>query len=321
MELYPLIFQSIFKEKIWGGTKLNTVLNKNFVPLNTCGETWEISDVEGSISVVSNGNLAGKDLHEILTIFQDKLVGKAIYQRFGNTFPLLVKFIDAQQDLSLQVHPDNALAKARNQGLGKTEMWYMVQADEGASIISGFSEEITSDKYHEMVENHTIMEVLNREKVYQDDVFFIPAGRIHTIGKGCLIAEIQQSSDITYRIYDYDRRDVNGNPRELHIEQALDAIDFQVYPEYKTHWEKEMNQATPVVSCPYFTTNVILADKNMVRNYQGLDSFVILMCLEGKCKVQDVVLDKGDCILIPACFKDILLECISPFKILEVYID
>ncbi len=320
MELYPLLFRSIFKEKIWGGTKLNTILNKNFEPLKTCGETWEISDVEDSLSVVSNGYLAGKNLKEILTEFQDKLVGQHVYQQFGNAFPLLVKFIDAQQDLSVQVHPNDALAAARNQGFGKTEMWYVVQADEDAKIVSGFSEQITPQKYSQMVDNHTIMDVLNHEKATQDDIFFIPAGRIHTIGKGCLIAEIQQASDITYRIYDYDRRDADGNPRELHIEQALEAIDFEVYPEYKIRWDKKMNHANPVVSCPYFTAHIILANENMTRNYQHLDSFVILMCLEGKCKIHEVFLQKGDCILIPACIKTIPFTCLDAFKMLEVYI-
>lgn len=321
MELYPLTFYSIFKEKIWGGQKIQTILNKDFFPLTSCGETWEISNVEGSLSVISNGYLKGKTIREVVEKFQDKLVGKRVFQQFRFDFPLLVKFIDAQQDLSVQVHPNDGLAKSRNQDFGKTEMWYIVQADEGSSVISGFSEKITPEEYNELVKNNTIMEVLNHEQVEKDDVFFIPAGRVHTIGKGCLIAEIQQSSDMTYRIYDYNRKDDFGNKRELHVRQALDAIDFQVYPDYKVRWNRKVNQVTQVVSCSYFTTNVILANKTMLRDYRDLDSFVILMCLEGFCTVRDIHLRKGCCVLLPASFGVVELVCDNFVKLLEVYIN
>lgn len=320
MRLYPLTFETIYKEKLWGGQKIKTILNKDFAPLENCGETWEISGVDGYISVVANGELKGKNLQEILTECKGDLVGHKVYEQYHDEFPLLVKFLDAQKDLSVQVHPNDELAKKRHNSFGKTEMWYVMQADENASLVAGLSQEITPEQYSQRVKDNTITEVLNWEKVVEDDVFFIPAGRVHTIGKGCLLAEIQQTSDITYRIYDFDRKDKDGNKRELHVEQALDAIDFTVHPQYKTSWEKVYNQENTIVDCPYFTTNVFLMDETIERDYSDKDSFVILICLEGEIQLDELNIKKGNCVLVPANFDKITLECHVPSKVLEVFI-
>ena len=230
--LYPLKFDTIFKEKIWGGTKMKDVLGKDFSPLKNCGETWEISGVLGNLSKVSEGPLKGSTLPELIDEFGSELVGKKVLEKYGNEFPLLVKFIDAAQDLSIQVHPDDKLAKTRHNSLGKTEMWYIFQADEGAKLISGFSKDTNKEEYVEFLENGKLTELLNEEEVNSGDCFFLPAGRVHTIGKGLLLAEIQQSSDVTYRIYDFDRTDDEGNKRDLHTDQALDGLDYKSYAVY-----------------------------------------------------------------------------------------
>ena len=225
--LYPLKFKTIYKDKIWGGHKINTYLHKNFGDLPNCGETWEISGVKSDVSVVEGGELAGQSLADLLEQYKDQLVGKKVYDHFGNIFPLLVKFIDANEDLSIQVHPDDKLGKERHNSFGKTEMWYVIEADPGSTLIAGFNKELTQQEYLDTFNSGHLTDVLNKEDVKAGDVFFLPAGRVHTIGKGLLIAEIQQTSDITYRIYDFDRVDDKGNKRELHVEEALAAIDYK----------------------------------------------------------------------------------------------
>lgn len=220
--LYPLTFETIFKDKIWGGQKIKTILGKDFSPLPNCGETWEVSDVDGNLSVVKEGGLQGKSLHELVEQYKGDLVGDHVYEKYGNRFPLLVKFIDANDDLSIQVHPDDKLAAERKSGFGKTEMWYIMQADEGAKLNSGFNREVTQEEYVKAVADNTIQDLLNIETAQPGDVFFLPAGRVHYIGKGLLLAEIQQTSDTTYRIYDFDRVDATtGQKRELHTEQEI----------------------------------------------------------------------------------------------------
>ncbi|MCS7003715.1 MAG: class I mannose-6-phosphate isomerase [Cytophagales bacterium] len=325
VRLYPLKFETIFKNKIWGGQKIRTILGKDFGNLPNCGETWEISGVKGNISVVQLGGLKGKNLVELIDIYKGELVGHKIYKKFGDEFPLLVKFIDANDDLSIQVHPNDELARKRHNSFGKTEMWYILQADKGASLISGFKKRVTKEEYLAHLERKTLEQILNREAVEADDVFFLPAGRVHTIGKGLLLAEIQQSSDITYRIYDFDRRDEKGNLRELHTELALDAIDFDVYPEYKTRYEKKENAIVELVSCPYFTTNLLHFSRPITRNYSRLDSFVIYVCMEGSFTIRYDVseeqrVQKGECVLLPADIKQVELIPETSFKILESYI-
>ncbi|MBK0381644.1 class I mannose-6-phosphate isomerase [Pedobacter sp. SD-b] len=322
--LYPLKFKTIFKDKIWGGQKIKTILNKDFSPLPNCGETWEISGVKSDVSVVANGILAGVSLADLLSKEKGKLIGKKNYERFGNEFPLLIKFIDANDDLSIQVHPDDELAEKRHRSKGKTEMWYVIQADKNAALISGFNQEIDKKEYLKKFNAGEINDILNKEQVAAGDVFFLPAGRVHTIGKGLLIAEIQQTSDVTYRIYDFDRVDDKGNKRELHVEEALDAIDFTYHDEYKTKYQATKNQPIELVDCPYFTTNVLDYTKEVVKDYNNLDSFVIHICVEGnyilKYGVEEIPVQTGDCILIPATIDQVLLKTNSGFKILESYI-
>lgn len=324
LKLYPLKFKTIFKDKIWGGQKIRTVLGKDFGNLPNCGETWEISGVEGNISVVADGHLAGKNLRELIHRFRSSLVGDKIYRQFGDEFPLLVKFIDANDDLSIQVHPNEELAQARHNGHGKTEMWYIFQADGGAQLITGFNRKMTRDKFVDYFERGRIKDVLNYETVFNDDVFFLPAGRIHTIGKGLLLAEIQQTSDITYRIYDFDRVDDKGNKRELHVEEALDAIDYTFHEHYKTAYQNKVNEPVKLVKCPYFTTNKLECTMDIERDYYYLDSFVIYVCMAGELIINydggSVPVKMGDCVLLPAELKKVTLETTQGFKMLESYI-
>ena len=324
MNLYPLTFKTIFKDKIWGGQKIKTVLGKDFGSLPNCGETWEVSGVEGNLSVVAEGELAGKNLKELLQKHQEALVGEKVYQRFGDVFPLLIKFIDANDDLSIQVHPNDALAQERHNSFGKTEMWYIIQADEGAKLISGFNQPMIKEKYQKVFEEGNLMDVLNKEDVHANDVFFLPAGRVHTIGKGLLLTEIQQTSDITYRIYDFDRQDAEGNTRELHVDQALDAIDYQQYDDYKTRYEPNTNEPVSLVNCPYFETLQLHYTHNTKRSFESRDSFTIYIGLEGAvdilCNGQYYPMKKGDVYLIPASISHVELETTSGFKLLESYV-
>lgn len=323
--LYPLQFKTIYKDKIWGGQKIKTYLHKDFGNLPNCGETWEISGVKTDVSVVANGALEGQSLADILEQYQDQLVGKHVYAHFGNIFPLLVKFIDAADDLSIQVHPNDELAKKRHNSFGKTEMWYVIEADPGSTLISGFSQQVDEKKYVEKLNSGHLMDILNREQANAGDVFFLPAGRVHTIGKGLLIAEIQQTSDITYRIYDFDRVDANGHKRELHTELALAAIDYKVYPDYKTEYQPKKNEDVHLVKCPYFTTNVMDYTENVSKDYSNLDSFVIHVCVEGAYTLKynggEFHVKMGECILLPKVIDKVELVTESGFKILESYIE
>ena len=323
--LYPLKFKTIFKDKIWGGQKISTYLHKDFGSLPNCGETWEISGVKSDVSVVADGELEGQSLAELLERYKDELVGKKVYAHFGNIFPLLVKFIDANEDLSIQVHPDDELAKKRHNSFGKTEMWYVIAADPGSTLIAGFNRELNEQQYLDAFNSGHILDILNKEDVNAGDVFFLPAGRVHTIGKGLLIAEIQQTSDITYRIYDFDRLDDKGNKRELHVQEALAAIDYKHYPEYKTNYQPEKNHAVELVSCPYFTTNLLDFTKSASKDYTNLDSFVIYVCVKGEFTVKygdnRYEVKMGECILLPKSIDKVELETAKGFKILESFIE
>lgn len=329
--LYPLTFETIYKDKIWGGQKIKTVLGKDFSglpdrPLPNCGETWEVSDVEGNVSVVKEGNLKGKSLRELLQHYQGELVGKHVYEQYGDRFPLLIKFIDANDDLSIQVHPNDELARQRRSGFGKTEMWYIMQADEGATLNSGFNREVTKAEYVEAVANNTIQELLNIEPARAGDVFFLPAGRVHYIGKGLLLAEIQQTSDTTYRIYDFDRVDATtGQKRELHTELAVDAIDYHHYDHYKTDYEPKLNESVNAVTCPYFVTNVLNFNQAVEHDYSHIDSFVILICTAGSLTVEATggyrtPLKAGQCVLLPASVNNVTLVPDGEMTVLETYV-
>lgn len=323
--LYPLKFKTIFKDKIWGGQKIKTYLHKDFGSLPNCGETWEISGVKSDVSVVNGGALDGESLADLLEQFKGELVGEKVYAHFGNIFPLLVKFIDANEDLSIQVHPNDELAKKRHNSFGKTEMWYVIESDPGSTLIAGFNKELNEQEYLDKFNSGHLTDILNKEDANAGDVFFLPAGRVHTIGKGLLIAEIQQTSDITYRIYDFDRVDDKGNKRELHTEEALAAIDYKHYPNYKTQYQPEKNETVELVTCPYFTTNLLDFTEDTTKDYSNLDSFVIYVCVEGSFTVKtadaEYPVKMGDCILLPKIIEKVDLVTTSGFKILESYIE
>ncbi len=324
MKLYPLKFNPILRPMIWGGNDICKFKNINTEELGI-GESWEISDVKDSVSVIANGELAGKSLTEAIAMFGAELMGEHVLARFGNTFPLLIKFIDASNDLSIQVHPDDDLAQKRHNSFGKTEMWYVINAREGAGLYSGFSSEITPEEYVERVEKNTFMDVLKRYEVKEGDVFFLPAGRVHAIGSGLFIAEIQQTSDVTYRIYDYNRRDKEGNRRELHTELAKDAIDYTVEADYRTHYESKKNEAVDLVDCNYFHTNLLELDAAYTRDVKALDSFVIYICMEGAAILKtedggDLNVKCGESILVPASAGVLEIIPEGQVKMMEVYI-
>lgn len=323
--LYPLKFVPQYQYRIWGGNKLKNILGKEDAPEQT-GESWEISAVQDAVSVVANGFLQGNDLQEVIEVYMGDLVGETVYEKFGDEFPLLIKLIDANEVLSVQVHPDDELARARHQAYGKTEMWYIIQADPGSSLFTGFNKKIDKDSYLDHLDKKSIREVLNEEPVAANDVFFIPAGRVHATGSGLLFAEIQQTSDITYRIYDWDRIDKDGEARDLHTDLAIEAIDFELKENYRTEYQAQNNQASNLVQCPFFTTNLLLIDDKTERNHRDLDSFIIYMCLEGETAIHyggesPETITKGETILVPAEFKQLFLEPVKESRLLEVYLE
>ena len=321
--LNPLKFQPIFKDKIWGGHKIKTVLNKDFGKLPNCGEVWVLSGVDENQTEISNGFLAGNELNELVEVYMGDLVGDKVFRKFGNEFPILIKFIDANDWLSIQVHPDDELAIKRHGSLGKTEMWYIMAADDDSELICGFSEQIDKDQYQSHLDNGTLKSIMNFEKVKAGDVFYMPAGRVHALGPGILLAEIQQTSDVTYRIYDWDRIDKAGMMRELHIEEALDAIDFEVQDDYRSHYDEKKNETVNLVESPYFTTNLIDLDQGIKKDYSELDSFVIFICVEGAFQLKSGEhtenVNQGEAILLPAMLKQAELHPLPAAKILEVY--
>lgn len=320
--LYPLKFKPLLKERIWGGEALQTALGKKLPEGKKIGESWEISGVEGDITKVANGILKGNDLQELIEVYMGELVDDKVYDKFGLEFPLLIKLIDAQDVLSIQVHPDDELSRERHNSYGKTEMWYVVDAVPGASLYVGFKGEVTREQYLDAVQQGNLPELLNRVEVKAGDAYFIPAGTIHAIGKGLLIAEIQQTSDITYRVDDWGRTDDNGNPRQLHTELAVDAIDFGTPAKLNVTATAEKNKAVELANCQYFTTNVVEIDGRLEREYVEFDSFVIYICLSGKLSVQCAEstesLTSGECMLIPASLHSAIID--GQGKILEVYI-
>ena len=319
--LYPLVFQPILKEKIWGGEKLEEHFNKPAHSKNV-GESWEISTVPNDVSVVVNGDLKGNSLQDLVNKYTFKLLGKKNWKRFGNEFPLLIKFIDAKEDLSIQLHPNDELAKKRHNSFGKTEMWYVMQADKDANLIVGFNGDVDKETYLKHLKNNTLTEILNFDKVKEGDTYFIEAGRVHAIGAGVLLAEIQQTSDITYRVYDWDRVDVHGNTRELHNDIAIDAFDFKMVNDFKIDYKKHKNASNKIVSCPFFTTNFIEINSEIPK-HNTYDSFIIYMCVDGNVEIltngSNTMISKVETILIPANIKDFKLK--SDYgRLLEVYV-
>lgn len=323
-KLYPLTFEPILKKVIWGGSDICPF--KGISPVQEgIGESWELSHVEGDCSVVAEGGLAGKSLDELIRTYGKELSGGHVMERFGTRFPLLIKFIDARDNLSIQVHPDDELAKARHNSFGKTEMWYVIKTRPHAFLYSGFSRQIDADEYVRRVQDNTFMDVLKRYDVREGDVFFLPAGRVHAIGAGCFIAEIQQTSNITYRIYDYNRKDKNGNTRKLHTGLAKDAIDYTVHPDYRTHYKAHPNDTVNLADCRYFTTNLIDLDAAITRDYAGLDSFVVYVFMEGDALVADdngheIRMRQGRTVLFPACTGSVTVTPSPKAKFMEAYI-
>ena len=318
----PLKFKALLKQTIWGGDKIIPFKHLDD-HLENVGESWEISGVPGNETVVADGEYAGKKLNELVIEQKDKLVGKANYERFGDEFPLLIKFIDARQDLSIQVHPTDEIAKRQGKERGKTEMWYIMDSDKDAKIYSGLKMQITPEQYKAMVEDDTITDALAQYEVKEDDCFFLPAGRIHAIGTGCFLAEIQQTSDVTYRIYDFKRKDKDGNYRQLHTKEAAECINYTVEDDYRTHYEHKKNEGVTLVECPYFTTAVYDLDEPMTLDYSELDSFVILIGLKGEGTITDnegntVTISAGESILVPATTETLKVE--GTIKMLETYV-
>lgn len=322
--LYPLLFETSLFPIVWGGHRLTQI--KGLPPVDEpIGESWEVSAVPGKSSIVANGPLAGKTLRELTKEYGAELLGESVQKRFGDEFPMLVKFIDAESDLSIQVHPDDEKAMKRHGSMGKTEMWYVVDAKPGTYLYAGFSKSISHEEYRQRVDNGTICDVLAKHPIRMGDAFFIPAGRVHAICGGALIAEVQQSSDITYRIYDYGRMGMDGKPRELHTELAVDVLDYTVHKEYSISYPMELNKTNLVCECEFFTVRLLRLTNVIERNLKHHDSFVVYVCLHGQCKIGDsVVLKQGQSCLVPACCVDMV---ITPegrkgeVELLEVFVD
>lgn len=320
--LYPFVFDPILKEKIWGGNRLETVLRHK--AMNHCGESWEVSGLVGDESVIANGFLAENNLNELLEIYMTDLVGERNYEKYGLGFPLLIKFIDANDNLSVQVHPDDELAKRKYGQSGKTEMWHVIAAEPGAGLYVGFNQKVTKTQYVKAVEEGTLAELLKFYPVQPGDTFMIPAGTVHAIGKGVLLAEIQQPSDVTFRIFDWNRVDDEGNPRELHTAEALEAIDFDLnLGTFKVDYKPELNKTIPLVHSEYFNTNLIEFDQVLTKSFAQIDSFVIYMCLEGFMHLEygdeHIVFKTGDVVLIPAEMEEVTFVPGENARMLEVY--
>ena len=315
------IFEPQLKQTLWGGDRIIPFKHLD-TQMEAVGESWEISGVKGNETIVANGKDKGKSLNQLVREQKGRLVGEENYQRFGDEFPLLIKFIDARQDLSIQVHPDDEIAQRHGKSHGKTEMWYAFASAPGAVLYNGLKQQLTPEVYEQMVENDTITEALARYEVSEGDVFFIPAGRIHAIGAGCFVAEIQQTSDITYRIYDYKRKDKNGNYRELHTKEAAESIDFRIYDNQHINYTLSKNEGVQVVSCPHFTTAVYDLTEPMTLDYSDLDSFVILIAVKGQgkliCEDEEITFQMGDTVLLPATTQEVKVE--GNVKFLETYV-
>lgn len=315
------IFEPQLKQTLWGGDRIIPFKHLD-TQMEAVGESWEISGVKGNETIVANGKDKGKSLNQLVREQKGRLVGEENYQRFGDEFPLLIKFIDARQDLSIQVHPDDEIAQRHGKSHGKTEMWYAFASAPGAVLYNGLKRQLTPEVYEQMVENDTITEALARYEVSEGDVFFIPAGRIHAIGAGCFVAEIQQTSDVTYRIYDYKRKDKNGNYRELHTKEAAESIDFRIYDNQHINYTLSKNEGVQVVSCPHFTTAVYDLTEPMTLDYSDLDSFVILIAVKGQgkliCEDEEITFQMGDTVLLPATTQEVKVE--GAVKFLETYV-
>jgi len=318
---YPLKFDPIYVPKIWGGNRLQKGLKKKNAT-QSIGESWEISGVNDHVSCIANGPHSGMCLDELIKIHKGRLVGESVYDKYQNKFPILIKFLDANTDLSIQLHPDDQLAKKRHNSSGKTEMWYIVQAEKDARIIAGFNKDTTKDDYLSAMENNQLIHLLQEIPVQKGDAFFIAPGIVHTIGAGIVLAEIQQTSDITYRLYDWDRKDEFGNQRELHTEQALEAINFKKGENIQLNYASTDNQSNEIKTCPYFTTNYLPINKQLQKDISQVDSFLIYICIGGKAEFsinnKSETIKAGETVLIPAVCDNVIISA-EKAELLEVH--
>lgn len=322
--LYPLKFKPILKERIWGGRKLAGLLKKTDKMTARYGESWELSSLAHDVSIVQEGFLEGNDLRELIEVYMGDLVGDSVFEKYGTEFPLLIKLIDTDELLSLQVHPDDQLAYLRHDSSGKNELWYVVDAKPEATIMSGFKEDMDKQRFLDLLVQNRILDALNVIETKPGDCFFIPAGRIHCISGGVLLAEIQQSSDLTYRITDWNRRDEHGNARETHLDLALDTIDYSSTENPVIRTDQKDRGKTELIKCPYFTCNLLRFDEKLELDYFFLDSFVAYVCVEGEASIRgngsEWLLKRGETILVPAAIKNIELLPTSKTALLEIYI-
>lgn len=323
-ELYPIKFEPLLKEKLWGGNSLAKNYGKKADMSRLVGESWELSAVQGNLSVVSNGFLAGNNIQEIIEVYMGDITGEAVYEKYGIEFPLLIKLVEAKQALSLQVHPDDKIARERHNAYGKTEMWYILEGENLSKIYTGFNRPVTREIFENSVSEGNLLSLLNVESAEHGDVFFTPAGRIHAIGSGIVLVEIQQTSDITYRLYDWDRKDTKGKSRDLHIDLAIDAIDYNAAGMNKILKKPEPDKTEKIVSCPYFTTNLLQFSSIIRKDYNILDSFIIYICVAGEFLIHwengAEPVTKGETVLLPAMITNVVLEPRPEARLLEVFI-
>lgn len=321
--LYPIRFRPVLKETLWGGSALRERFGRKAKAGTTVGESWEISGMPGASSVVANGFLRGNTLEEILEVYMGDLAGDGIYEKYGNEFPLLIKFIDARDKLSIQVHPDDRLSSERHHAWGKTEMWYVIYASPGAVIYTGFRKKTTREEYLEHLRSKKLAELINATLVSRGDAFFIPAGMVHAIGAGVLLTEIQQTSDVTYRIYDWDRTDAAGKPREMHTSLALDAINFDLDSTNLIKKMPELNHPVVLAESPYFHTSLLQIDRPVIKDFSLTDSFVIYICTESlaviECSGHSEEIRAGETVLIPASADSVALIPQGTATLLEVF--
>ena len=324
-ELYPLKFEPLLKDKVWGGYALERDFNKKPDGLPNIGESWELSSVDGNLSVVNNGFLAGNNIEELIEVYMGDITGDSVFEKFGNKFPLLFKYIEAGEDLSIQVHPGDAMAKEKHNDYGKTEMWYILETEKDSKIYTGFREGVTKEMYEESLLNGTLPDLLYVESAEPGDTFFTPAGRIHAIGKGIVLVEIQQTSDLTYRISDWNRKSSGKTKRELHLDLALEAMDFKAVGKNKIKKEPEQNKTENLVNCEFFTTNILHFNTSISKEYHLIDSFVVYICIDGEFQLRwddkSEKVTKGETVLLPAMIREVILDPSVEARVLEVFIN
>lgn len=324
-ELYPIKFEPILKDKVWGGNSLVKNYGKKADLSRLIGESWELSAMQDNLSVISNGFLAGNNIEEVIEVYMGDITGEIVFEKFGNEFPLLIKFIEAKENLSVQVHPDDKIARERHNANGKTEMWYILETEPSSKIYTGFTHPITKDIFESALSEGKLLNLLNAESAGYGDVFFTPAGRIHAIGAGTILVEIQQTSDITYRIFDWERKGKKGKSRDLHIDLALDVIDYKAAGKNKITKELTPDKTVNLVSCPYFHTNVLKFSSLIRKDYNIIDSFIIYICIAGEFIIHwekgAEIVTRGETVLIPAMITDVVLEPRQEARVLEVFIN